>query len=217
MAASDQMTACYHDVRFTPHPRRKVLWRALWRHYFNRQIGPDDCVLDIGCGYGSFINEVVARRRIGLDSWSEFAKYLAPGVEAVVGSAVEVGSLVKGQVDFALASNLFEHLTQIELMRLLEGLRGLLYPKGTLNVVQPNFAYAFREYFDDYTHVSIYTHVSLADLISANGFEVIEVQPRFLPISIKSHLPVSEPLIRAYLASPIKPLGKQMLIRARVR
>jgi cyclopropane fatty-acyl-phospholipid synthase-like methyltransferase len=180
MAASEQMIASYHDVRFTPDPRRKVLWRALWRHYFNRQIAPDDCVLDIGCGYGAFINEVVARRRIGLDSWPEFAKYLEPGVEAVVGSAVEVGSLVKGQVDFAFASNLFEHLTKIELTRLLQGLRGLLHPKGTLNVVQPNFAYAFREYFDDYTHVSVYTHVSLADLISANGFEVMEVQPRFL-------------------------------------
>jgi cyclopropane fatty-acyl-phospholipid synthase-like methyltransferase len=211
------MTASYHDVRYTPDPRRKILWRALWRYYFNRQIAPDDCVLDIGCGYGAFINEVVARRRIALDCWPEFIKYLQPGVEGVVGSAVEVGSLVKGQVDFALASNLFEHLTQSELIRLLEGLRGLLYPKGTLTVIQPNFASAFREYFDDYTHVSIYTHVSLSDLISANGFEVIEVRPRFLPFSVKSGLPVSETLIRAYLALPIKPLGKQMLIRARAK
>ena len=211
------MTARYHDVRFTPDPRRKVLWRALWRHYFSRQISPNDCVLDIGCGYGAFINEVVARRRIALDSWSEFTRYLDPGVEAIVGSAVEVGSLVKGQVDFALASNLFEHLTQDELIRLLDGLRELLYPRGTLNVIQPNFAYAFREYFDDYTHVSVYTHVGLSDLIRASGFEVIEVRPRFLPSSIKARLPVNEILIRAYLASPIKPLAKQMLIRARVR
>jgi SAM-dependent methyltransferase len=211
------MIATYHDVRFTSDPRRKVLGRALWRHYFNRQITPDDCVLDMGCGYGAFINEVVARRRIALDCWPEFVNYLHPGVEAVVGSAAEVGSLVKGHVDFALASNLFEHLTQSELMRSLEGLRGLLYPRGTLTVIQPNFAYAFREYFDDYTHVSIYTHVGLSDLISANGFKVIEVRPRFLPFSIKSWLPVSETLIRAYLALPIKPLGKQMLIRARVR
>ncbi len=211
------MKASYHDVRFTSDPRRKVLGRALWRYYFSRQIAPDDCVLDIGCGYGAFINEVVARRRIGLNSWPEFTKYLEPGVEGIVGSAVEVGSLVKGQVDFALASNLFEHLTQSELTRLLEGLRGILSQKGTLNVIQPNFAYAFREYFDDYTHVSVYTHVGLSDLISANGFEVIEVRPRFLPFSIKSRLPVSETLIRAYLALPIKPLGKQMLIRARVK
>ena len=114
-----------------------------------------------------------------INSWSEFTRYLEPGVEAMVGSAVEVGSLVKGQVDFALASNLFEHLSQGELIRLLEGLRGLLYPKGTLNVIQPNFAYGFREYFDDYTHLSIYTHVGLSDLISASGFEVIDVDLAF--------------------------------------
>jgi SAM-dependent methyltransferase len=211
------MIASYHDVRFTSDPRRRVLGRALWRYYFSRQIAADDCVLDMGCGYGAFINEVVARRRIALDCWPEFIKYLQPGVEAIVGSAAEVGSLVKGHVDFALASNLFEHLTKLELTRSLEGLRGLLHPKGTLTVIQPNFAYAFREYFDDYTHISIYTHVGLSDLISANGFEVIEVQPRFLPFSIKSGLPVTETLIRVYLALPIKPLGKQMLIRARVK
>ena len=96
------MTARYHDVRFIPDPRRKVVWRALWRHYFSRQISPNDCVLDIGCGYGAFINEVVARRRIAIDSWPEFTRYLEPGVEAIVGSAVEVGSLVKGQVDLRL-------------------------------------------------------------------------------------------------------------------
>jgi hypothetical protein len=123
------MTARYHDVRFTPDPRRKVLWRALWRHYFSRQISPNDCVLDIGCGYGAFINEVVARRRIALDSWSEFARYLDPGVEAIVGSAVEVGSLVKGQVDFALASNLFEHLRVSPFRRML-----LHLPSGQLGM-----------------------------------------------------------------------------------
>jgi len=30
------------------------------------------CVLDLGCGYGDFINNVVARRRIAVDSWSIF-------------------------------------------------------------------------------------------------------------------------------------------------
>ena len=49
------------------------------------------------------------------------------------------------------------------------------------------------------------------------GFDIVDVKPRFLPLTIKSRLPLRESLIRAYLASPIKPMGKQMLIRARVR
>jgi SAM-dependent methyltransferase len=211
------MTSVYHEVRLPHDPAREVLWRTLWKYYFRQFIGPDDCVLDIGCGHGAFINSVVARKRIGLDCWPDFPSYLEAGVEPIVGSAVKVGELVKDAVDFAFASNVFEHLTQPDLITLLSGVRKILSPRGTLNIVQPNFRYAYREYFDDYTHVAIYTDVSLCDVLRVSGFDIIEVKPRFLPLSIKSRLPVRESLIRAYLASPIKLMGKQMLIRARVR
>ena len=93
-----------------------------------------------------------------------------------------------------------------------------LSARGSLTILQPNYRYAYREYFDDYTHVAIYSHVSLADLLSAQGWDVLDVRPRFLPLTIKSRLPVHPLLIRAYLASPIKPGGsKQMLIHARPR
>ena len=45
--------------------------------------------------------------------------------------------------------------------------------------------------------------------------EVMETRPRFLPLTVKSRLPVWGPLIGAYLLSPVKPMGKQMLISAR--
>ena len=89
--------------------------------------------------------------------------------------------------------------------------------RGTLTILQPNYRYAYREYFDDYTHIAIYSHIGLADFLTANGYEVLTVKPRFLPLTVKSHLPVSPWLVRAYLASPIKFLGKQMLISARPR
>lgn len=174
-------------------------------------------MLDLGSGYGNFINHVVARRRIAIDSWDDFPKYAAPGVECVVGQVMKLEFLADESIDFAFASNLFEHLSQQELRLVLEQLAQKLSQGGTLTLLQPNYSYAYREYFDDYTHVSIFSHVSLADFLEANGFEVLEVIPRFLPLSVKSRLPVSPWLIRAYLTSPIKPLGKQMLIRARPR
>jgi hypothetical protein len=82
-------------------------------------------------------------------------------------------------------------------------------------MLQPNWRYAFREYFDDYTHVTVWSHISMSDLLTAQNWEVMDVRRRFLPLTIKSRLPVWPLLIRAYLLSPIKPLGKQMLITAR--
>ena len=207
----------YHRSRLTVDPKRDLVWRALWRHYFSRLIRADDCVLDLGCGYGSFINQVVARRRIALDSWTDFPAFLAPGVEAVLGRVTELDFLPEGGVDFAFASNLFEHIPQVDFARVLHTLRGKLSARGTLTILQPNYRYAYREYFDDYTHVAIYSHISLADFLTANDYEVLTIAPRFLPLTVKSRLPASAWLIRAYLASPIRFFGKQMLISARPR
>jgi SAM-dependent methyltransferase len=207
----------YHETRFAPDARRRTLWVALWRYYFSRQIEPGHCVLDLGCGYGEFINAVVARRRIAVDAWPGFTSHVDPGVEAVVGPVTDLGFLPDASVDFAFASNVFEHLSHDELRTVLDQLRSKLAPGGTLNILQPNYRFAYREYFDDYTHVTIYSHVGLRDFLEANRYEVLDVRPRFLPLTIKSRLPVTPLMIRLYLASPFKPLGKQMLVRARPR
>jgi SAM-dependent methyltransferase len=204
----------YHESRLTPDAKRDVVWQALWRFHFNRIISADDCVLDLGAGYGSFINTVQAKRRIALDTWPDFPRYLAPGVEPIVGPVTDLDVLADGSIDFAFASNLFEHIPQDAFARVLDGLRPKLSGRGSLNILQPNYRYAFREYFDDYTHVAIYSHISLADFLTANGYQVTQVVPRFLPLTVKSRMPVAPWLIAAYLASPIKPLGKQMFLRA---
>jgi SAM-dependent methyltransferase len=211
------MSAGYHDSRLAPDPRRDLVWKTLCTHYFSRIVPVEGCVLDLGAGYGSFINHVTAKRRIALDAWPGMVEHLAPGIEGVVGSVTELEFLPDRGVDFVFASNLFEHLPQVAFKGVLEVLRRKLSPAGTLNILQPNYRYAYREYFDDYTHVAVYSHLSLADFLSANGYEVLLNAPRFLPLTVKSRLPVSPLLIRAYLASPVKVMGKQMFLRARPR
>jgi SAM-dependent methyltransferase len=205
----------YHRSRLTRDARRNVLWGALWRYHFRRRIASSDCVLDLGSGYGEFINNVVAARRIAIDTWPQLPDNVALGVEAYVGPAHDLRWIADGAVDFAFASNLFEHMSQEAFAATLAALRPKLSAKGSLTILQPNYRYAFREYFDDYTHIAVYSHVSLVDFLMAHGWEVLEVHPRFLPLTIKSRLPVSPLLIAAYLASPIRPMGKQMLISAR--
>jgi SAM-dependent methyltransferase len=207
----------YHGSRLLGDPRRDVLWGSLWRYRFAAMVQPSDCVLDLGAGYCNFINSAVARRRIAVDAWKDFPQHLAPGVEHHVGDVTDLEFLQDGSVDFAFASNLFEHLTKDDFATVLAALRRKLSPDGTLNIVQPNYRYAYREYFDDFDHKSVYSHVSLADYLTANGYDVFHVEPRFMPLSVKGRLPVKPFLIRAWLASPFKPIGKQMLVRARPR
>jgi SAM-dependent methyltransferase len=205
----------YHGSRLAPDARRHAVWAALWKYFFRFRIASDACVLDLGSGYGDFINNVVARRRIAVDTWPGLAQQVDANVEAVVGPVTDLSPIADASVDFAFASNLFEHLPQDAFVTALREIRRTLAPGGTLTILQPNYRYAFREYFDDYTHVAVYSHISLADLLQAHGWEVVEVRPRFLPLTVKSRLPTWPILIKLYLALPIKPQGKQMLLVAR--
>jgi SAM-dependent methyltransferase len=207
----------YHGSRFTADQRRDVVWQSLWRYRFRAMVRPDDCVLDLGAGHGNFINAVVARRRIAVDVWDGFPLHLAAGIEYRVGDVADLAFIEDGAIDFAFASNLFEHLTQEHFASVLQALRRKLSAAGTLTIVQPNYRYAYREYFDDFDHRSVYSHISLSDFLAANGYDVFLVEPRFMPLSVKGGLPASPFLIRIWLASPLKPLGKQMLLRARPR
>jgi cyclopropane fatty-acyl-phospholipid synthase-like methyltransferase len=193
------------------------VWAALWRYYFRHRIDATDTVLDLGCGYGDFINHVIAKRRIALDLWPEFVTHIAPGIETLVTSLTDLSALEDGTIDYAFASNVVEHVTKEEFASLLACLKKKLSARGRLTLIQPNYRYASAEYFDDYTHISIWSHVSLADFLTANGYEVIEIRPRFLQLTLISRIPTFPPLIGLYLISPFKPLGKQMLLSARAR
>jgi SAM-dependent methyltransferase len=205
----------YFQTRFSHDPRREVVWRILYDYYFAKLITGTDCVLELGAGYGHFINQVSAKRKIALDAWQGFVDHLRPGIEARVGDVTDLSFLSSSSVDFAFASNLFEHISQDDFSSVLDQLKRVLAQDGTLNIIQLNYYYAYREYFDDYTHHSIYSHRSICDFLDAHGYRVIECRPRFLPLTLKSRLPISPLLIRAYLHSPCKPLGKQMLVRAK--
>ena len=204
----------YFSTRFAPDARREVLWRALCDYYFNRLVRPDQHVLELGAGYASFINNIRADRRTAVDLWPGLRHCAAEGVQVHIGPVSDLSFLGDRSIDFVFASNLFEHLTQFDFAAALNEVRRVLRPGGTLNILQPNYRRAYKEYFDDYTHVAVYSDISLADFLSAHGFRVITCHPGFLPLTIKSRLPVSRALIRLYLALPWKPMGKQMLMRA---
>jgi SAM-dependent methyltransferase len=205
----------YHSVHLTQDPARDVVWQVVADHLAH-WISPQAHVVEIGAGYCAWINAVRAGRRVATDIWPDVTRHAAPGVDArVLDVTTSLRSLGDGSFDVALASNVLEHFPPDTAASVICDLFYVLKPGGRLLIVQPNFRYAWHSYFDDYTHRAIFTDVSLPALLRAEGFQVDEVRPRFLPYSMReSRLPIRPWLVRAYLRSPFKPMAGQMLVVA---
>jgi hypothetical protein len=96
----------------------------------------------------------------------------------------------------------------------LGGVRRVLRSGGRLILVQPNFRLRPHEYFDDYTHIAVFTDRSLPDMLAANGFAREHVEARFLPLTLKSRLSFGHRLVPLYLRLPWRPMAGQMLVIA---
>ncbi len=203
----------YTTSRYTPDPRRRAVWGHLCR-YLARWIPADADVVELGAGYADFSNQVVARSRIAVDLDPDLPHRVEPGVRPIVADVTELSMLDTHSADVVFASNLLEHLDRPGVLRLLEGAARTLRPGGRLVLVQPNFRLRPREYFDDYTHVSVFTDRSLPDLLRSSGWSVEHVEARFLPLTLKSRLAFGHVLVPWYLRLPYRPLAGQMLVVA---
>jgi cyclopropane fatty-acyl-phospholipid synthase-like methyltransferase len=210
------VTGSYHDSHLTLDPARPLVWSVVAEH-LSPFIPPDAEVLEIGAGYCDWINQVRAARRVAVDVWPEVRRFAGAGVDSqVLDVSTDLRTFPPGSFDTVLASNILEHFVPDVTAEIVADVFALLRPGGRLLIIQPNFAHAPRQYFDDYTHRSVFTHVSLPALLRSRGFLIDAVKPRFLPYSMRgSRLPIQRWLVRAYLQSPFKPMAGQMLVVAR--
>jgi SAM-dependent methyltransferase len=205
----------YFRTRFTPDARRTAVWKEISRFIQARDVPRHARILELGAGYCDFINQIEGRERHALDVADSVRRHAADGVVVHVGSCTSLSPFADKSLDVVFASNLFEHLTREELSATLAEVRRVLVPDGRLIVLQPNFRYCSRRYFDDYTHLQVFSHVSLADRLSSAGFQILRVEPRFMPFSLKSRVPAAPLLVRLYLWAPFRPGAGQMLLVAR--
>jgi ubiquinone/menaquinone biosynthesis C-methylase UbiE len=202
----------YFSSRLREDKKRKTLWSVLASHISKKYIQPDYAVVELGAGWCDFINNIDSHRRLAVDVWEGLKDQAGPGVECLVHDATVLPTIENGTIDVIFASNFVEHLTQEEFRKGLEEWHRVLKPGGRLILVQPNFRYAFKRYFDDYTHISIWTHTSLVDFVCSKNWTLEKTIPKFMPLSIKTKLPVSKFLIKSYLLSPVKPFAGQMMM-----
>jgi len=199
---------------------RRAVWRVLIADFFGRFVWPEYAVLDLGCGYGEFINQVACARRFAMDLNPDAAERLVPGIRFLQQDCSEPWAMPDSALDLVFTSNFFEHLPdKPALGRTLDQIHRCLREGGHLIALGPNIKYLPGAYWDFWDHHLPLTEMSLAEALENRGFGISLRRPKFLPYTMAGgrHYPLF--FVRLYLRLPLawRILGKQFLVVAHKR
>jgi SAM-dependent methyltransferase len=202
----------YYKTRYEYDERRNKVWKAI-TELLQKYIDPQhDSVLDLGSGYCNFINNIQAKKKYAVDIQASSGGYVSDDVVFYSSTSSDLHMFPDKLIDVVFSSNLFEHLSDDGLHKTFQEISRITSDNAKLIIIQPNYRYCYKEYFDDYTHKKVFSHVSLVDFVKLYHFEPLKLYPRFLPLTFKSKFPNSYLLTKLYLYSPFKFLAKQMLL-----
>lgn len=125
------------------HPAVYRAWQAplvnqkLAPFLANSSIGPDDRVIDVGCGPGTNAGIFQARGYVGADLSPE---YVASARERYPDHQFEVWDITKpgpdlGTFDIALINSVFHHLSDAETETVLKSLPEFLHPGSPIHIM----------------------------------------------------------------------------------
>ena len=193
-----------YQRRFNPTAAyRHRVWGVLTRSFFCRWISPESAVLDLGCGYGEFINNVRAASKFAMDLNPDSPAHLNDGIRFLSQDCSKVWPLPDDSLDTVFTSNFFEHLSDKAALRetLRQALR-CLKPGGKLIALGPNIKYLPGRYWDFFDHHIALTESSLAEALEVEGFSIQQATARFLPFTLVNGPDYPLFLLRLYLALP---------------
>lgn len=157
------------------------VYRRDIRPYLPRH--PNARVLDIGCGQGELVRLILddGYDASGVDvSPEQVALAHEAGVSAVIlGDFIDVLGAEDGSLDAVVATDLLEHLTKDEVLRVFDAVRGALQPGGVFIARTPNAISPFSGnlQYGDFTHESVFTPRSVAQIANATGYGNVDVRP----------------------------------------
>ena len=213
----DQLPARYRRRFEAEHANRQAVWRVLIDAWFSRYLDVS-AALDLGCGWGAFVNQIDVPTRYGIDLNPEAKRHVAPDVELISQPASQRWPLPDGSLDLVFTSNFLEHLASREdiAATLSEAFR-CLRRDGRMVCLGPNIRYAHGAYWDFFDHLIPLTERSLVEALELTGFEPELVVARFLPFTTVGKRAPRPVLMRAYLRFPPawRVLGRQFLVVVR--
>jgi SAM-dependent methyltransferase len=197
--------------------RVRAVWRVLAREFFQAMLPPDAAVLDVGCGFCHFLNEIRARERRGVDGNPASVRFAEAGVTVEIARDFSLSELPERHFDFIFVSNVLEHLENgTRVIELVRRCGELLSDRGRLVILQPNFRFVGARYFDFIDHKTILTDASVRETLALADLTLVREIRRFLPYTTKSKLPADPRLVSLYLKLPLlwQIFGQQSLFVA---
>jgi SAM-dependent methyltransferase len=194
---------------------RQKVWQILTAQFFSQWIKPTDVVLDLGCGYGEFIGNVVAARKFAMDLNPSSKDYVPNDVELLEQDCSLPWPLPANSLDVVFTSNFFEHLpTKQALQSTLTEARRCLKPSGRLIALGPNVKFLSGEYWDFFDHYLPLTELSLSEVLTMTGYKVEQAIPKFLPYTMSQGSQPPLWTLRLFLKLPMlwKFFGRQFLV-----
>lgn len=207
-----------YEARFSANlDYRRTVWRVLIDDFFQQYVQPNGAVLDLGCGYGEFINQVRCGKRFAMDLNPDMPRRVEAGVHTLLQDCSAEWQLPDNSLDVVFTSNFFEHLPdKAALGRTLDQARRCLRPGGRLIALGPNIKYLPGEYWDFWDHYLPLTEASLREALENRSYKMERCEDRFLPYTMANGPRYPLGLLRTYLKIPMawRWFGKQFLIIA---
>jgi SAM-dependent methyltransferase len=206
----------YYSRRFGEHAEyRNQVWAILCKKVFQPWISPEAKVLDLGCGWGEFINQIQAQERLGMDVNPGAGVRLSQDVRFLQHDSSTTWPLASASLDVVFSSNFLEHLPdKASVERTLREAHRALRSGGILILVGPNVRCVSGAYWDFWDHHVPLTDRSLVEFLSHLGFSIQLQRARFLPYSMSQGMRPSPAWLHWYLRLPWlwRVLGKQFMI-----
>lgn len=214
------MTSEIYQKRFlNKDDYRKNVWLILVKLLFQRYIDHDAHVLDLGCGWGEFINQINASHKYAMDINPDSPNFLDSDIKHIQHDCSKPWPLPEDSLDVIFTSNFLEHLNnKEEVSDALKQAYGALKKDGLIICMGPNIRFTSDVYWDFWDHHVAISDRSLSELLQLIGFQNEKVISKFLPYTMSGDDP-PPPLwmLKLYLKIPMiwKIFGKQFLIMAR--
>jgi SAM-dependent methyltransferase len=194
---------------------RNQVWTVLVNEFFSRWIKREHSVLDLGCGYCEFINNVSAAQKFAMDLNPSARGRVSRDTRFIEQDCSAPWPLANDSLDIVFSSNFFEHLPSKAALQatLLEAYR-CLKPGAHLIAIGPNVKLLSGEYWDFFDHHLPLTELSLSEALVIAGYKIELALARFLPYTMSKGFRPPIWTLRLYLRAPFvwRFAGRQFLV-----